>query len=209
MLENVPSKKSRHQVFRLAYIPSHQEFLEQLDFDSSAAHELEGLLSHYGIDANLESLLDSPFQPKRKLSDATRFSDGSYPVFYSSWEAKTAEAEIKHSFPRYAGRPNGERSAYYQQFSCTFEGIQKDLRKKIQEWPSLVDKMDYSFCNQIGEEARRLNLDGLVTVSVRVENGTNLPIFFRRAVSEPKLEYIVKLTFDPNTNQVSLRKYED
>ena len=209
MLEEVQSKRSRHQVFRLTYIPNRQEFLEELDLDSNGTRELEDLLSYYCVDANLEALLSRPFRPKRKLSDATRFSDGSYPVFYSSWEAKTAEAEIKHLFPQYAGRPNGARIAYYQQFSCTFEGIQKDLREKIQEWPGLVDKLDYSFCNQIGAEARRLNLDGLVAVSVRVENGTNLPIFFRRAIDRPQQEYLVELTFDPNTSQVSLRRFED
>lgn len=51
---------------------------------------------------------------------------------------------------------------YYQQFTYTFDGIEKELRPKIEDWPDLVLDINYSLCNQLGSEAKRLGLDGLV-----------------------------------------------
>ena len=90
---------------------------------------------------------------------------------------------------------------YYQTFNCTFAGIEKDLRPKLQEWPALVHD-DYSFCNQLGAEARRLEIDGLVTQSAR-HDGANQPIFRRRAVSDPELEGMVAMTYHPDTGKVT------
>ena len=83
-----------------------------------------------------------------------------------------------------------------------FDGVEKDLRPKVEEWPDLVHDSDYSFCNQIGAEARRLEIDGLVTWSARHE-GANVPIFMPRAVSDPELEGVVAMTYDPDTDNVT------
>jgi len=174
----------------------------ELQLDRQGSDELQKLLSDAGKGSDLDELIDAPFRPRRRLRNPTRFSDGSFPVFYSSLDTATAEAEMRHWLPCYGGRPETPRTMYYQRFSCTFDGVEKDLRPKVEEWPDLVHDIDYSFCNQIGAEARRLEVDGLVTRSARHE-GTNVPIFVRRAVSGPELGGVVAMTYDPATGNVT------
>lgn len=177
--------------------------MAELRLDPQSSNELRGLLAASDQGTELDELLDGPFRPKRRLRHRTRFSDGSFPVFYSSLDSATAEAEMRYWFPRYSGRPQHPRTAYYRRFSCTFDGIEKDLRAKISDWPDLVHDNDYSFCNQLGAEARRLEVDGLVTLSARHE-GENLPVFARQAISDPELEGGVAMTYYPDTGRVTV-----
>ena len=182
--------------------------MAELQLDPQSSNELRELLAASDQGTELDELLDGPFRPKRRLRHRTRFSDGSFPVFYSSLDSATAEAEMRYWFPRYSGRPQHPRTAYYRRFSCTFDGIEKDLRTKISEWPDLVHDNDYSFCNQLGAEARRLEVDGLVTLSARHE-GANLPVFARQAVSDPELEGGVAMTYYPDPGRVTAVSQSD
>ena len=202
MLEQVLSQKIQRRVFRFAAIPEMDEFLAELDLDVQGSEELRDLLAVRGHMTNMDELCDGPFRLKRKLRrNRTRFSDGSFPVFYSSLEPSTAEAEVRHWFPQYAGQPQYPRTAYYQGFSCTFDGIEKDLRPKIDEWPDLVHDTDYTFCNQIGAEARDLRIDGLATWSAR-HKGTNVPILDRLAIGDPNPEGGIAVTYYPDRGEV-------
>lgn len=189
-------------MFRLAAIRVNEDFMEELQLDQQGQDELQKLLVDTGQELEPEDLLDAPFRPRRRFRRPTRFSDGSFPVFYSSLDSATAEAEIRHWLPRYSGTPRQPRTLYYHRFSCTFDGTEKDLRPKLTDWPDLVHDTDYSFCNRLGAEAKRLEIDGMVTWSAR-HDGSNLPVFARRAVSYPKLEVILAMTFDPESGTVS------
>ena len=105
---------------------------------------------------------------------------------------------------RFCGNAGTPRTAYYHRFSCTFRGTEKDLRPKAAEWPGLVDKRDYTFCNQLGAEAMQSGLAGLVTPSA-LHDGANLPVFRRDAVSDPELLDVATVTFDPNTGETTVR----
>ena len=203
MLGALTGRKSRRQVFRLASIPSEDGFLEELALDSQGRDELRNLLASSGHGMGLDNLCDGPFRLKRRFRRRTRFSDGSFPVFYSALDPATVEAEVCHWLPYYIGRPRTRRTAHYLRFSCTFEGLEKDLRPKIAEWPDIVHKSDYTFCNQLGAEAKRSGLDGLVTPSARCD-GTNLPIFARAAISKPNWHDLVAITYDPDTDAVAI-----
>ena len=74
-------------------------------------------------------------------------------------------------------------------------------RPKIDEWPDLIHDSDYTFCNQLGAEAKSLQIDGLATWSARHE-GTNVPIFERRAIGNPNLEGVIALTYHPDRGEV-------
>lgn len=192
----------------MANLAGIEDFSAQLELDDQTCDEVRALLSAGGFGLDLDELLNSPFRPKRRLRRPTRFSDGSFPVFYSSLHTSTAEAEIRHWFPRYSGRPDKPRTAYYQQFTCTFDGIEKDVRPKIEAWPDRVHDNDYSFCNQLGSEAKRKEVDGLVTWSAR-HPGANVPVFRRRAVSDPKLLGVLAVTYDPITGAVTSQSIEE
>ncbi len=160
------------------------------------------LLEQRSQGANLEELCDAPFRRKHKIRRRTRFSDGSFPIFYSSLDSATAEAEVRHWLPTIIGQPEHPRTAHYRLFSCAFVGIEKDLRPKIQEWPLLVHDSDYTFCNELGAEANHLKIDALVTPSARHE-GINLPVFTRESISDPNEEALVTLTYLPDSGEVA------
>ena len=208
MLGKLPSQRRRRQVFRFARLSMSEDLMSELGLDLRSGDELWELLADSGYGAQFDELLDGPFQPKPRLRSGTRFSDGSFPVLYSSLDAATAEAEIGYWFPRYGAKPQIPRTAYYQGFTCTFDGVEKDLRPRIQEWPDLVHKSNYTFCNQLGAEAKVLEIDGLVTWSARYK-GSNLPVFTRGAVSDPELGGVVAMTYDPNTGNVSVRRVDE
>lgn len=208
MLDRLPRVESDRQVFRLASIPQDEQFLAELGLDTQGREELTELLAEAGPVARLDELLDGPFRQRRKASPS-RFSDGSFPVLYTSLEPATAEAEVVHWLPSRVGNPSTPRVVYYSLFSCAFEGSEIDLRPEVEDWPDLVHESDYSFCNRIGAEARNLEIDGLVTWSVRRENGANVPVFSRKAVSRPSPKSLVALTYEPGSRKVSVRYVDD
>ncbi len=161
------------------------------------------LLAAVGREATADELCDAPFRPKRKLRRRTRYSDGTFPVFYSSLAPETAEAEVGHWLPVVMGRPKTARTMYYLRLECTFSGREKDLRAKVSEWPGLVHETDYTFCNRLGAEVRRLDLDGLVVPSAR-HSGANLPVFRRAAIVEAELGDAVSVTYDPVSGDLTV-----
>lgn len=203
MLDELPTQRSTRRVFRLARDPT-LDLLTALDLDARAEAELRDALATVRGAVSVEESCDAVFRPKRRLRRRTRYSDGTFPVFYSSLEPETAEAEIRHWLPAFLGRPEKPRTAYYRRLECTFSGREKDLRAKGSEWPDLVHKTDYTLCNRLGAEARELGLDGLVVPSAR-HPGANLPIFRRVAIAEADLGDVVALTYDPASSAVSVR----
>ena len=199
MLADVARGQGHRRVYRLATIDEQDQLLQQLNLDERGINELGELLT-LGP-GRLQEFCDAPFRSKPRLRrHPTRFSDGSFSVFYSSLEAETAAAEVRHWLPDRFGQLSTRRTMYYHRFSCVFAGSEKDLRGRETEWPELVGN-DYAFCNQIGEEARQEGLDGLVTPSAR-HTGTNQPVLQRSALSEPRHEGIVSMTYDPDTGSV-------
>lgn len=201
LLGTLPATRKRRRVHRLQGIRK-DDFLTALGFDSQSMEELRDIRKSAGYRSAPEGLLDAPFRPKLKYREASRFSDGSFPVFYSSLDLDTAHEEIGFHFRKYSGKPTGTRSAYYQQLSCTFLGLEKDLRSKSAEWPDLTHDTDYAFCNKLGAEARKTGIDGLLTPSARHE-GTNVPVFNRSSLSQAQLGHIVKISLDPSTGTSS------
>lgn len=206
MLAALPTETGSHRVFRLANGQSAVDPLRQQGLDAEDIVGMTNLLQTFGIRESLDVLCNAPFRPKRHLRKrgrATRFSDGSFPVFYCSLEAATAEAEIRHWLPRIIGQPDTHRTMWYYRFACDFNGTVKDLRHKRADWPTLTHD-DYGFCNQLGKEAVAEGLDGLLAPSARRAGGTNLPVFRRGAIDNPGDLSTVAATYNPATCTVTL-----
>lgn len=207
VLSSIPSASFQHRVYRMVSQKSAPGFFRSLGFDDEAVLEIRELLHGFGGKGNsLGELCDAPFRLKSTLHKSgyiSRFSDGSFPVFYSSLEVETTEAEIRHWFPKFVGKPTRRRTVYYLRFACDFDGITRDLRPKESEWPKLVHNEDYKFCNRVGAEAVKLGLDGLLTPSARRRTGTNLPVFRRASIGNPGEDVVVSATYDPSNTTVS------
>jgi hypothetical protein len=209
LLESIPTESLQTDLFRLAPHQHAAEFLRSEGYEDQAVDEMLELLKSRGVSEGTEDLLDGPFRPKPQLQKArhrTRFSDSSFPVFYASLEPETVEAEVKYWFLKNVAGPAKPRTAYYSRLSAQFEGSIKDLRPALPGWPELTHDSDYSFCNRLGNEARSLGLDGLVAPSARKRNGTNLPVFARRALSNPVVHAVVAMTLDRSSGEVLLRE---
>lgn len=206
MLEGLRIEQGRSKVFRLGRSSMIDDHLNSLQLDDPSRNELHEIASATGSKGELRNLIDAPFRKKRKYKRQTRFSDGSFPVFYSSLESATAKAEISYWLPEFLGKPKKPRKASYMLFSCEFEGRQIDLRNKTTEWPDLIHDSDYGFCNSVGAEAVRKKLDGLVTFSARCPDGVNLPVFSRDALSNPEFLALMEFSYDPDTRDVSISR---
>lgn len=191
MLKSIPSKLWATPVFRYASYRGDTEFMEEQGYDQQNIAELIDLLRSCGALDSPEELCEAPFRPKRRLNrggfPVSRFSDGSFPVFYCSTNVETAETEVRHHFCRkYLGTSAESRTAWYQCFTCDFEGSTKDLRPKQADWPDLTHCSDYRFCNKLGAEAKTTLLDGLIAPSARHHDGTNVAVFERSAIRNPR-----------------------
>ena len=206
MFESISTESLRTDTFRFANQKQYADHFRVQGFNDESVREILSLLASRSISDNPEELCDGPFRPtqlqKNKLR--TRFSDGSFSVFYSSLDPETAEAEVRYWFQKYAGKPTTSRTAYYSRFSCRFDGSIKDLRPMHADWPDLTHGSDYGFCNGLGTEAVDSDLDGLLTPSARRPNGTNLPVFRRRAVRNPIVQGLVAMTLNPSSGEVAI-----
>ena len=207
LFDSIDTRRTRVRTYRIAEFRPEVEFLESQSFDSEGVIEMEELVSSHGTPYLLHQLRDAPFRPRSRLSPAggTRFSDGSFPVFYSALEAETAKAEVKHWFPKRFEVPlSRPRTLHYVRFLCEFSGTTKDLRADKTQYPELTSE-DYRFCQGLGSKAVAADLDGFLTPSARRENGTNLPVFKRNALDLPTIEARMAITLDPSTGVVSTR----
>ena len=175
-------------------------FLRDQEMKPAQIAEMKEFLESHGMSDSLEDLVDGPFKPKPRLwktgYPASRYSDGSFPVGYFSLEADTAKAEVQYWFcATFAGKPSGPRTAWYSRFSCDFRGDVKDLCSMATAWSELTHGSDYSFCNQLGDEAVSSGLHGLLAPSARRSGGTNVPVFARPALSNPREHSLVPVTY--------------
>ena len=179
--------------------------MSELGLDRRSGDELQEWLSTVVMARNSMSCSMGPFQPKPRLRRRTRFSDGSFPVFYSSLDAATAEAEIRYWFPRYGAKPKSLGLRMIRVLLVHLMALRKTSGPRLRNGLDLVHDSDYKFCNQIGAEAKRSEIDGW---SAR-HQGVNLPVFTRQAVSDARLESIVAMTYDPNTDEVYVQPVDE
>ena len=186
-------------------MPGIDRLITEYARDPDARAAIGRILTRIGLTISGDELLEQPFQriPRGKTIRKSRFSDGSFRVFYSALEQDTAEAERTYWFRKDMEVDNDLDFGIYLMFECTFSGVEKDLRSRTSDWPELIHDSDYTFCNKLGTEAKKLALDALVTYSARRPGGVNLPVFARSALSRANAISWVEVTYDPATGNVS------
>ena len=103
LLASIETRDTRAPIFRLASDQSVEDFIGEEGYDSTSAAELMELVEPTATRDLERALLDAPFKPRPLLARAgssTRFSDGSFSVFYGALEADTADAEIRYWHPK-------------------------------------------------------------------------------------------------------------
>lgn len=207
MLNSLPLVEANETVYRFANQRGDIENLERRGLDSEATEEMLAFLASAGSSVSPDELLSGPLCQKPQLDakyvDSTRFSDGSWRVFYSAIEQNTAEREATHYHVRRAlGDPSKRRTVYFSYFNCRFQGGARDLRPRLGEWPLLVHDSDLSFCQDLGREAVEMGIDGFFAPSARQEGGTTVPVFKRAALSDPNILGFAAFSIDPESGEL-------
>lgn len=102
----------------------------------------------------------------------SRFSDGSYGVFYCTRDRETAIAETRYHQSLFMGATN-EPSMRLQMrlYSVEVNGEAADLRATAHAEPRLVDPDDYGYAQGIGRKLRAEGVQGILYPSVRQPDG--------------------------------------
>ena len=210
-LDRFPTERRSYRVYRLASFPKFRDFVTKVGIDSRGQLDLEAAVVAAGLQYLLRSdpsaLLDLPFAKRtfRRRILATRFSDGTYRVFYSSLEIRTAECEtVSWATRSYFGQPTSDRQLHYAELNCEFVGNVKDLTVSESLRAKLIAPRDYGYCNRLGADAARRGLDGLVVPSARCI-GTNLPVFSRKALRSPAIIAVAVLKWIAESKEAVVR----
>jgi hypothetical protein len=139
---------------------------------------------------------------------ASRFSDGTFGVWYGCGSAETSVYETAyhwfHGFLSDAGFEKehviGERQLY--QVSC--DAALVDLRKQVLKHAGLRHRTDYSYTQQVGARLHREGHPGLLTVSVRHAEGENYAVLNPVVLSNPQPH--CKLTYRLQGQNITVEK---
>ena len=209
MLEGMERIDVSNALHRMANLSRVGEFAQRKGLNFEQAREIVAFMGEKLAD----ELLRSPFEPKNFLDPtkpfgATRFSDGTWPVFYGAIDEDTAAKECLHHYAKAAlGDPASARSVYYSVLHCLFQGSAIDLRPKKTEWPDLVAE-DYRFCQGLGKEAIQFPLESFLAPSARQPDGTTTPVFAPRGLSNPTIGDIVRFGWDSDTGAPTIERTE-
>lgn len=202
MLELIPIENCARGVFRYESPTNYSKLLADRGLDELSIEETLQLMMDGGMDESLEAVRDRFFSSPRK----SRFSDGSFGIYYTALEVETAEAEIRYYCLKKAREcfvPGKPANMHYCLVSCHFAGDTKDLRPHSSRFPNLTAD-DHSECNRIGREAHDSGLAGVLTPSARHATGTCLPTFRREATRDFQTNGWIRVTYDPATDVVSI-----
>lgn len=145
------------------------------------------------------TLIDRPFEDAAwfnaiqwpfKHWQASRFSDGSFGVWYGSDTVETTVYESAYHWYRGflsdAGFENeqviGERKVYW--VAC--KAALLDFRASIHEHPDLIHKTDYTLGQSVGARIHHEGHPGLLVPSARRAGGENFVVFNPAVLSNPR-----------------------
>lgn len=149
--------------------------------------------------ASHKPIIDRPFEDAQwfnaiqwpfKHWQASRFSDGSFGVWYGSESVETTVYESAYHWYRGLLSDAGfeqmvvvaERKVYW--VACNAALL--DFRQAAAIQPDLLHPSDYTFCQAVGSRIHREGHPGLLTLSVRRPAGENLAIFNPAVLSNPR-----------------------
>lgn len=177
----------QYRVLRLSSIP--QDVFTSIGVDPANIETVATLLSQAGIALNVQEVLDVRFREQTDQKTpfpVSRFSDGSWGVYYAAIELETCCREIQfHLVDEMEQVPEVR---FYSLIACEYAGKTTDLLNMEVRHPKLVSesRTGYPFCQRIARLAIKHGRDGLRTRSARNPMGTCIPVFARSALSSPE-----------------------
>ena len=188
MLEDDEAIWINHLVHRLANRQEIRAALGDLPISLEDAIETIDFLGATDT-ADALTLLDAPFRiDSRYRPHPTRFTDGTWRVFYSALEPETVENEVAHWCRKeFQSQPPALRRFHYKHLQCRLDGQAFDVRPRLKNWSFLTGDNTYPECQALAAEAKSRGVDAILCPSARRPGGTTAPVFERRALSDPTI----------------------
>lgn len=207
MLDEIPALDRQYDLYRFVAQPEVERIIQEDALGIEDSKNMLALVRQHNSEET-KALLDDPFDLDHRSK--SRYSDGTFSVFYASLEVETARTEVQHwLMVRLRAGAKPLPTTNYLMFRCSFRGKVKDLREMEDSWPDLVHEDDYEFCNRLGIEASKAGLDALVVPSARHKGGTNVPVFVRNSLCSPVRRQFVKFATDPDSDDVQVYDFMD
>jgi hypothetical protein len=138
----------------------------------------------------------------------SRFSDGTYGVWYGSESIETTVYEsVYHWYRGLLTDAGFERTTVVAErkvYSVACNAALLDFRKSAEDHPDLLHPSDYAYCQSVGSRIHREGHPGLLTQSVRRPAGTNVAIFNADILSNPR--HNCQLTYRLEGDQIMVEK---
>ena len=144
-------------------------------------------------------IIDRPFEDAEWFNaivwpfrnwQASRFSDGSYGVWYGSESVETTVYESAYHWYQgllsNAGYDREVVIAERKVYMVACGAALLDFRGLAGQHPELLHPSDYAFCQSVGARIHREGHPGLLTQSVRRPAGENIVIFNPDVLSKPR-----------------------
>lgn len=130
-----------------------------------------------------------PFEPRHWAT--SRFSDGTFGVWYGSRSIETTVHETVHHFRQeLAGRGWNRHDRPILRERCVktaqVDALVFDMRGKQALLPGLTDAESYAFTHEVGRAVHQGRHPGLLVTSARDADGDNVDIFAPDYLSDPR-----------------------
>jgi len=157
--------------------------------DPSGLDEAVEAMAAVNVPVNAEEAIDFIFRPRPTPPHfpASRFGDGTHPVFYSAIEVETCVAEVLYHQTAELAR-HVEFPRYFTTIGCDYGGQTMSLMGRETEYPDLVSQTDagYPFCQAVAKWAQAQAAQALETKSARRDASTCVPVFERACLANPE-----------------------
>ena len=142
----------------------------------------------------------------------SRYSDGTFGVWYGARSLETSIRETVHHFRRNTlasaaatrSRVPIAQDRRVHLVHCSAMLI--DLRASCERDPRLLDPNDYTFCQALGAQLRAASQPGVLTHSARHEAGEVTGVFERAALSDPRDVCYLTYILDPVSGRVDVER---
>ena len=207
MIEHLEILNVEKDTFRIASDYDLDIYMSELGLGTNTVLQREFLeIAQENVLTSPDRIVEKVFSYSPNLNFGSRFTDGSYSIYYSALEIETAIAEKIHHFKKNVN--SKKYVAYFRLLNCKFNGDVKDLlplRNDLSFLTSAVEE-SYAACRELAKEAIEHNLDALITPSARNSEGACLPVFNLKPLSNPSFGSVVIFNYDPLTFEVTVSR---
>lgn len=210
VFRNIPSVKPSQDLFDdLSEDKENWDAANQLELATHNPIENNALIQR-GFEYSENSFIDYPFE-NLTLS---RFSDGQAPCWYASETLETTIHEtvfhfvknINDSIDAFVNEKKVEVDRRVAKTSCI--GLAIDLSAKTDEFPWLIDPINYSRCQEVGLRIAKEGHPLLRVKSVRHSDGINIVAFKSNVLSNVREHCYLKYSLNMEKREVSVFRGE-